>query len=202
MATTDDYDYLLKVVMVGDSGVGKSCLLKRFASNEWQDGYISTIGVDFEIVSLNLQDQIVKLQIWDTAGQERFHNITTSYYRGAHAIMLVYDITSSQSFQNVTANWLEQIRMYASRECVILLVGNKSDLSGNNRQIHYTQAKEVANHYELDVMEASAKDGTNVDQAFHWLAEKGLEIRMREREANQQRGVILQDKEVDDGGCC
>merc|ERR1719483_462684 len=91
--------------------------------------YISTIGVDFEIVTLKLNTQVVKLQIWDTAGQERFHNITTSYYRGAHAIMLVYDITSSQSFQNVSAKWLEQIRMYANRECVVLVVGNKSDLT-------------------------------------------------------------------------
>merc|ERR1719190_200320 len=127
MAATDDYDYLLKVVMVGDSGVGKSCLLKRFASNEWQDGYISTIGVDFEIVTLNLQNQVVKLQIWDTAGQERFHNITTSYYRGAMGIMLVYDITNAKSFDNI-AKWLRNIDEHANEDVERMILGNKADM--------------------------------------------------------------------------
>eukprot|EP00494_Astrolonche_serrata_P025589 UN25850 len=154
---TDEYDYLLKVVMVGDSGVGKSCLLKRFASNEWQDGYISTIGVDFEIVTMKKRDKVIKLQIWDTAGQERFHNITTSYYRGAHCIMLVYDVTSESSFKNITKNWLEQIRLYASRDCIILVVGNKSDLN-SQRCIPYELAKEVTAGHDLTVMESSAKD--------------------------------------------
>jgi len=200
MVTSDDYDVLLKVVMVGDSGVGKSCLLKRFASKEWQDGYISTIGVDFEIVTLKLNNQVVKLQIWDTAGQERFHNITTSYYRGAHAIMLVYDITSSQSFQNVSAKWLEQIRMYANRDCVVLVVGNKSDLT-DQRAVTTEAAQELAEHFSLDVMDASAKDGVNVDRAFHWLAEKGLEVRMTQKDTQKRAGVTLTQKQ-EESACC
>lgn len=200
MVASDDYDVLLKVVMVGDSGVGKSCLLKRFASKEWQDGYISTIGVDFEIVTLKLNNQVVKLQIWDTAGQERFHNITTSYYRGAHAIMLVYDITSSQSFQNVSAKWLEQIRMYANRDCVVLVVGNKSDLT-DQRAVTNESAQELADHFNLDVMDASAKDGVNVDRAFHWLAEKGLEVRMTQDNRKQRAAVSLHQKQ-EETSCC
>jgi len=203
MSSADDYDYLLKVVMVGDSGVGKSCVLKRFASNEWQDGYISTIGVDFEIVTLNIDGSRVKLQIWDTAGQERFHNITTSYYRGAHCIMLVYDITSSQSFQNITqgAKWLEQIRMYASRECTVLLVGNKSDLS-TQRSVQYDQANQLAQEHGLFLMECSAKDGVNVDTAFNWIGEKGLALRKAALSKQNKTLTLSPENDEDDQNCC
>ena len=105
METDINYDYLFKILLIGDSGVGKSCLILRFAENMFIDSYISTIGVDFKIKTISLFGKIVKLQIWDTAGQERFRTITTSYYRGSHAILIVYDITSMESFRNVTS-WL------------------------------------------------------------------------------------------------
>eukprot|EP01083_Nonionella_stella_P172877 594594_1 len=113
MSGAPEYDYLLKVVMVGDSGVGKSSLLKRFANRDFTGDYISTIGVDFEIKTLEIDGKTVKLQIWDTAGQERFRTITSSYYRGAHGIIIVYDITDKESFDNVR-QWLFEIDRYAS----------------------------------------------------------------------------------------
>eukprot|EP01083_Nonionella_stella_P008119 23447_1 len=143
----EDYDFLLKMVLVGDSGVGKSCLLKRFASNDWDPKFISTIGVDFEIMTLSLLDKQIRLQIWDTAGQERFQNITTSYYRGAHCIILVYDITQLETFEHVH-KWHRQIQEHSNSNVQILLVGNKSDL-GENRQVPYEDAEEMANNLGL-----------------------------------------------------
>ena len=109
---TTEYDHLFKVLMVGDSGVGKSCMLLRFVDQQYNETYISTIGVDFRIKTVDVAGKKVKLQIWDTAGQERFRTITSSYYRGAHGIMIVYDSTSQHSFANVK-QWLHEITRYA-----------------------------------------------------------------------------------------
>eukprot|EP00397_Hematodinium_sp_SG-2012_P055492 GEMP01067782.1.p1 GENE.GEMP01067782.1~~GEMP01067782.1.p1 ORF type:complete len:243 (+),score=21.20 GEMP01067782.1:73-801(+) len=106
-----EYDYLFKLLLIGDSGVGKSCLLLRFADNTYTESYISTIGVDFKIRTIEQEGKVVKLQIWDTAGQERFRTITSSYYRGAHGIIIVYDVTDRESFNNVK-HWIEQIGRY------------------------------------------------------------------------------------------
>ena len=110
---TREYDYLFKILLIGDSGVGKSCLLVRFADDTYADSYINTIGVDFKIRTIDINSKTVKLQIWDTAGQERFRTITSSYYRGAHGIIIAYDITDKESFQNLR-QWLFEIDRYAS----------------------------------------------------------------------------------------
>ncbi|KAK8266160.1 hypothetical protein V6Z12_D12G227500 [Gossypium hirsutum] len=123
-----EYDYLFKLLLIGDSGVGKSCLLLRFADDSYLDSYISTIGVDFKIRTVEHDGKIIKLQIWDTAGQERFRTITSSYYRGAHGIIIVYDVTDQESFNNVN-QWLNEISRYGSENVNKLLVGNKSDLT-------------------------------------------------------------------------
>lgn len=125
--STSEYDYLFKLLLIGDSSVGKSCLLLRFADDAYVDTYISTIGVDFKIRTVELDGKSVKLQIWDTAGQERFRTITSSYYRGAHGIIIVYDVTDRESFNNVK-QWLSEIDRYASDSVCKLLVGNKCDL--------------------------------------------------------------------------
>ncbi|XP_034294114.1 ras-related protein ORAB-1-like [Pantherophis guttatus] len=163
-----EYDYLFKLLLIGDSGVGKSCLLLRFADDTYTDSYISTIGVDFKIRTIELEGRTIKLQIWDTAGQERFRTITSSYYRGAHGIIIVYDVTDQDSFNNMHL-WLEEITRYASENVNKLIVGNKSDLS-SKKAVDYTTAKEYADSLAVPFLETSAKNATNVEQAFLTMA--------------------------------
>jgi len=164
MSLLTEYDYLFKVLVIGDSGVGKSCLLLRFADDTYRESFISTIGVDFKIRTIDLDSKTIKLQIWDTAGQERFRTITTSYYRGAQGIIVVYDTTDLQSFKNVK-QWLQEIDKYATEQVKILLVGNKSDLS-TKRAVSYEEGKEFADSLGLSFIETSAKSSSNVEKAF------------------------------------
>ncbi|CAA6657125.1 unnamed protein product [Spirodela intermedia] len=169
-----EHDYLFKLLIIGDSAVGKSCVLLRFADDSYVEGYVSTIGVDFKIRTVEKDGKTIKLQIWDTAGQERFRTITSSYYRGAHGIIVVYDVTVGESFNNVK-KWLSEIDRYAGREVSRLLVGNKCDLA-ENRAVPYETAKVISRrcHTKICVcgragipfMETSAKDATNVERAF------------------------------------
>ncbi|TLD10285.1 hypothetical protein PgNI_06048 [Pyricularia grisea] len=162
------YDYLFKLLLIGDSGVGKSCLLLRFADDTYTESYISTIGVDFKIRTIELDGKTVKLQIWDTAGQERFRTITSSYYRGAHGICVVYDVTDMDSFNNVK-QWLQEIDRYATEGVNKLLVGNKSDMA-DKKVVDYTVAKEFADSLGIPFLETSAKNANNVEQAFLTMA--------------------------------
>ncbi|XWS45691.1 hypothetical protein CRYUN_Cryun14cG0001500 [Craigia yunnanensis] len=157
-------DYVFKVVLTGDSAVGKSQLLARFARNEFNIDSKSTIGVEFQTKTLLVDHKIVKAQIWDTAGQERYRAVTSAYYRGAVGAMLVYDITKRQSFDHV-ARWLEELRGHADKNIVVMLVGNKSDL-GSLRAVPVQDAKEFAQRESLFFMETSALEATNVESAF------------------------------------
>jgi len=163
-----EYDYVFKLVLIGDSGVGKSCLLLRFADDTYTESHISTIGVDFKIRTIQLDGKTIKLQIWDTAGQERFRTITSSYYRGAHGIIVVYDTTDSETFEHVKT-WLHEIDRYASENVNKLLVGNKSDLT-SKRQVETESAKEFADSVTIPFLETSAKNATNVEDAFMTMA--------------------------------
>jgi len=165
-----DYDHLFKILMAGDSGVGKSSLLLRFTDDTFSENFISTIGVDFKIRTVNLEGKVIKMQIWDTAGQERFRTITSSYYRGAHGVILVYDVTDQVSFNNAR-QWLTEIERYACGNVVKLLVGNKSDLT-TKRVVSQVTGKEFADQFHLPFIEASAKDGSNVKQAFMTLVKE------------------------------
>eukprot|EP00304_Pavlova_gyrans_P016145 CAMPEP_0206033034 /NCGR_PEP_ID=MMETSP1466-20131121/367_1 /ASSEMBLY_ACC=CAM_ASM_001126 /TAXON_ID=44452 /ORGANISM="Pavlova gyrans, Strain CCMP608" /LENGTH=333 /DNA_ID=CAMNT_0053407197 /DNA_START=50 /DNA_END=1050 /DNA_ORIENTATION=- len=165
-----DYDYLFILVLIGDSGVGKSCLLLRFADDTWLDSYISTIGVDFKIRTIELDGKTIKLQIWDTADQERFRTISSTYYRGAHGIIVVYDVTNKNSFDSVN-DWLVEINKYARENVSKLLVGNKSDLAiGEARQVRFDAAKEFADKNRMPFLETSAKSANNVETAFLTMA--------------------------------
>merc|ERR1740130_715348 len=161
-------DYLFKLLLIGDSGVGKSCLLLRFADDTYTESYISTIGVDFKIRTIDLDGKSIKLQIWDTAGQERFRTITSSYYRGAHGIIVVYDVTDTDSFDNVK-QWLHEIDRCACENVNKLLVGNKSDLT-TKKAVDYNTAKEYSEDLGIPFLETSAKNATNVEAASMTMA--------------------------------
>ncbi|KAL7582250.1 ras-related protein RABA4d [Lactuca sativa] len=157
-------DYVFKVVLIGDSAVGKSQLLARFAKNEFNVDSKATIGVEFQTKSLLIDGKMVKAQIWDTAGQERYRAVTSAYYRGAVGAMLVYDMTKRQSFDHMT-RWLEELRGHADKNIVIMLIGNKCDLE-TLRAVPVEDAKEFAEREKLYFMETSARESTNVETAF------------------------------------
>ncbi|XP_069140127.1 uncharacterized protein [Argopecten irradians] len=163
-----EYDYLFKYLLIGDSGVGKSCLLLRFADDVFSETYISTIGVDFKIRTVDLDNKVVRLQIWDTAGQERFKTITASFYRGSHGIMLVYDVSDMESFQNI-GMWVEEAKKYGGSDATMILVGNKSDMT-TKRTVTYEMGKEYADRLGIPFMETSAKQSTNVETTFLTMA--------------------------------
>jgi len=169
----NDYDYLLKMLLIGDSGVGKSCLLVRFADDTYNSSYISTIGVDFKIKTFDIDNKIVKLQIWDTAGQDRFKAITTSFYRGAHGIIIVYDVTDRSTFKNIKS-WCYEIDRYAVDDVCKLIIGNKCDLL-QDRAVTYDEAKEFADYLNIPYVECSAQDNLNVDYAFNSLTKEILD---------------------------
>jgi len=159
------YDYLFKYVMIGPTGVGKSCILLQFTEKSFDPSPGMTIGVEFGFRSFTIQGKTIKIQIWDTAGQESFRSITSSYYRGVHVVVLVYDITRRETF-TFMSSWLDEARRNTTSDATILLIGNKCDLTGE-REVSYDQGKEfqILNH--LDVfLETSAMNSTNVDQAF------------------------------------
>ncbi|XP_068172994.1 ras-related protein ORAB-1-like [Antennarius striatus] len=184
-----EYDYLFKLLLIGDSGVGKSCLLLRFADDTYTESYISTIGVDFKIRTVDMDGKMVKLQIWDTAGQERFRTITSSYYRGAHGIIIVYDVTEQESFNNVK-QWLEEIDRYACENVSRMLVGNKCDLVGK-KVVDAATAQELASSLKISFLETSAKSSDNVEGAFLTMASE-----IHKRVASEGGGIQGQTKEA------
>ncbi|KAK6934130.1 Small GTPase [Dillenia turbinata] len=160
----DDYDYLFKLVLIGDSGVGKSNLLSRFTKNEFNLESKSTIGVEFATRSLNIDGKVIKAQIWDTAGQERYRAITSAYYRGAVGALLVYDVTRHATFENVE-RWLRELRNHTDPNIVVMLIGNKSDLR-HLVAVSTEDGRAYAEKESLYFMETSALEATNVDKAF------------------------------------
>ena len=197
-------DYLFKLLLIGDSGVGKSCLLLRFADDTYTESYISTIGVDFKIRTIELDGKTIKLQIWDTAGQERFRTITSSYYRGAHGIIVVYDVTDNESFNNVK-QWLHEIDRYACENVNKPLVGNKSDLT-SKRVVSTEQGKEFADSLGIEFLETSAKTSTNVEQAFLTMASQ-IKARMKTQPSaaagGPNKAVSLKSQQINkSSGCC
>ncbi|XP_065919899.1 ras-related protein Rab-13-like [Dysidea avara] len=166
------YDYLFKVVLCGDCGVGKTSMLCRFISDRMDHAYIATLGVDFKLTTLEMKGKTIKLQIWDTAGQERFKVLTTQYYRRAQGILLVYDITNEQSFEN-TANWLQMIQENAMSDVKMMLIANKTDVS-NSRKVTTHQGKQLAKDYGMGFLETSAHTAENLSEAFSTVTESIL----------------------------
>ncbi|CAD6260576.1 unnamed protein product [Miscanthus lutarioriparius] len=158
------YAYLFKYIIIGDTGVGKSCLLLQFTDKRFQPVHDLTIGVEFGARMITIDNKPIKLQIWDTAGQESFRSITRSYYRGAAGALLVYDITRRETFNHL-ASWLEDARQHANANMTIMLIGNKCDLS-HRRAVSYEEGEQFAMEHGLIFMEASAKTAQNVEEAF------------------------------------
>nr|AEO51738.1 Rab8 [Helicoverpa armigera] len=173
------YDYLFKLLLIGDSGVGKTSILFRFSEDAFNISFISTIGIDFKIRTIDLDGKKVKLQIWDTAGQERFRTITTAYYRGSMGIMLVYDVTNEKSFENIK-NWIRNIEENASADVEKMILGNKCDLEAK-RQVSKERGEQLAVEYQIKFIETSAKDSLNVESAFYTLA-RDIKAKMEKKQ--------------------
>ena len=159
----EDYDYLFKILLVGDEGSGKTSTLVRFVSDSFSEDTGSTVGVDFDVRTITHNSDAVRLQIWDTAGQERFHTIVSSYYRGAHAIIILFSVTDRESFEHLDA-WLNNVNRYAGENVDILVFANKCDSS--DRVVSQEEIEEYAKKANIKIVETSAKEGTNIEEAF------------------------------------
>lgn len=179
-----EYDHLFKLLIIGDSGVGKSSLLMRFADSTFTGSFITTIGVDFKIRTIVVNNERVKLQIWDTAGQERFRTITSTYYRGTHGVLVVYDVTNGETFANIQ-RWLKEI----DQNCDVvnrILVGNKDD--NLEKKIVCTEdAQKFADQVGIKLFETSAKDNKNVDEMFMAITEQVLKTKKEQLDRIQQQ---------------
>jgi len=164
-------DSVYKVLILGDSSVGKTCFLLKYTDKVFNEVYMSTIGLDYRLKTLTLKNgKKVKLQIWDTAGQDRFRTITKNYYKGANGIILIYDVTSTETYENVE-NWISQIKEEASPNVVIYLVGNKVDME-DKRKVSTEEGQKIADENNLPFIETSAKSDININETFDNLVEK------------------------------
>ncbi|XP_054985475.1 ras-related protein Rab-19-like [Sorex araneus] len=165
----ENFDFQFKVIVIGDSGVGKTCVVQTFAYGVYTDDQQSTIGLDFILRSMDIDGKKVKMQVWDTAGQEHFRTITRSYYRGVDAAIIAYDITRRSSFESVP-HWIDDVKMYGDADTVIMLMGTKSDLC-ERQQVPFEEACALAENFSLlDALETSAKESRNINEAFELMA--------------------------------
>ena len=158
------FSVFFKILLIGDLGVGKSCVILRYVEGDFPGNIMSSIGVDFKTKQIELDDHSIKMQIWDTAGHEKFRTITTSYYKSAQAIIILYDITQKSSFEHIR-NWITEIDKFGKQGVLKVIVGNKLDLE-NNRKISKEDAENLALKYGVKLWEVSAKDNTNIEEMF------------------------------------
>jgi Ras-related protein Rab-1A len=207
-SSTFEYEYLFKILLVGNSNVGKSSLFLRFVDEIWKENFVPTIGVDFKIKSIKIDNKIIKLQIWDTAGQERFRSILSSYYKGANGILLLYDITNVNSFKSLS-NWLIDIEKNSSKNVKKILIGNKCDLN-DLRKIPISKGKEFADTYDMKFIETSAKNNVNINECFNILGKElinNLNLKSNKKEKyfhlKDDENIIDKDDNVyKSGNCC
>eukprot|EP00771_Trimastix_marina_P001145 gnl/Trimastix_PCT/2194.p1 GENE.gnl/Trimastix_PCT/2194~~gnl/Trimastix_PCT/2194.p1 ORF type:complete len:236 (+),score=25.32 gnl/Trimastix_PCT/2194:100-708(+) len=196
-----EYDFLFKILLVGDAAVGKSALIIQFVNQRFSSQHINTIGVDFKIKTINIDGKRVKLQIWDTAGQERFRTITSSYYRGADGIFVVYDVTKRDTFDNVSL-WLREIKRYSVPDVERLLIGNKCDLE-DRRAVPFATGHEYARSIGVPFMETSAKASIDVERAFFEIARTLMRPSPKGKSGKGKgRGVVLPADRADSKRGC
>ena len=181
-----NYQYIFKLILIGNSGVGKSCILQRYMKHTFEEKYKCTIGVDFLMKSLTINGKTVKLQLWDTAGQEKYKSMVSSYYRGANVALIVFDITSHASFDALPI-WIENFYKNGPEQKNIILIGNKKDLE-ESRQVTQEEAQTFSEMNNMMYFETSAKEGDNIDYVFTFAAEKLLEF----YSANNNNNAIIQ----------
>ncbi len=191
----DEYDYIFKVLLIGNSDVGKSSLILRYVDQIWNDVFVPTIGVDFKVKSIEVDQKLVKMQIWDTAGQERFRNVISSYFKGAHGILLIYDITCRESFKELE-NWLGEVERHASSQVLKILIGNKCDLE-EKREIQKDEGEAFAMRNGMQFIETSAKNNTNVSEAFEALAKIMVESSNKRNAIKIEKKTIKVEKGAD-----
>jgi small GTP-binding protein len=175
----DYYDMMFKVILIGDSGVGKSNILSRYLKDEFSIETKATVGVEFGSKRVDLNGVKVKIQIWDTAGQERYRSITNAYYKGSKGALLVYDISRKASFENVD-KWMEELKMNSDGEVSVILIGNKSDME-NEREVTREEGQAKATHYDIAFLETSAYQTLNIDKAFKIMIEGKIYLNKNHR---------------------
>ena len=201
---TTEPSITFKILTIGESGVGKTCVLRRFVENKFLKNHLATIGIDFKTKTLNINNQEIKLKIWDTAGQERFRNITTQYYKGADGIVLVYDVTDEASYEKIR-DWMEQILANTQQEDIgLVLLGNKCDMEPRN--VTEEMGKKMAEELKVSYFETSALNGIGIKEAFEQLTRDIMKKR-GVGESNSEVGVSLNNKnkkkkDKKDGDCC
>ena len=198
MSKGKDYDYIFKIVLIGDTCVGKSCILVRFSDDVFVENYVTTIGVDFRFKTMIVKNKIAKIQIWDTAGQERYRSITTAYYRGAAAIIICCDSTNKESFYNIN-NWIDEISKYTDKDVDKIVLMNKCDLV-EERQIDKNEITKFEKDNGIKIMEVSAKTGNGIDKAFEYIIEKLIDNHEKKNNSSMtlQSGNVNNNKQ----GCC
>lgn len=195
------YDFVYKILLLGDSAVGKTCFLLRYADNTFSDNHISTIGLDYRLKVINIdKDKVAKIQIWDTAGQDRFKSITKNYYKGAHGIILIYDVTSVMSFNNIK-NWVQQIRENATAKVEIILVGNKID-EENIRKVTTQEGERLAKDFNISFFETSAKNNVGVQEAFGFITNKIYETNTKDNDKTSNINIDKEGKAKKRKQCC
>ena len=193
-----DTDLVYKILLLGDSEVGKSCFLMRYADNVFVDNYITTIGLDYKLKYIQLDSgQVIKVQLWDTAGQDRYRTIAKNYYKGSHGILLLYDVTKTSSFENIR-EWIKDIREEVYEKAIIFLIGNKIDKK-DQIKIKTEEGEKLAEEFNIPFFEASAKSGENVDEIFKALYKKISEVYV---DIQQEGGTKLSKKNKKSKKCC
>ena len=184
MEEIDEYDMMIKVILIGDSGVGKTNIMSKFLKNQFLENSKATVGVEFGSKLFIHENHKIKAQIWDTAGQERYKSITSAYYKGAKGALIVYDITNKFTFESVD-KWVQDLNSYGDKNLTLLLVGNKSDLE-DKRQIMKEDGEEKAKSFNLGFIETSACSGDNIDQAFDIMLKEVLKKYVVENDINDE----------------
>ena len=198
MESSNDSDLVFKILLLGDSEVGKSCFLMRYSENVFIENYITTIGLDYKLKTVKLDTgKTIKVQLWDTAGQDKYRTIAKNYYKGSHGILLLYDITKQSSFDNIR-EWVRDIKEEVSEKAIIFLIGNKIDIE-DQRKISKEKGEELAEEFKIPFFEASAKSGENVDEVFKALYNKICEIY---GDLEKERGSKLIKKSKMKKKCC